>query len=267
MKVDADLVCPPRSLRELTRLKSLKVPMGMLGGKAEDPSEEVVTEPPPEPASLEARAQQLEDALAIPSIKRLELSFAEKTELELPESVGTLKALRHLKIRCFFMYPNSTGVSLTQLPASLGALSSLMSLTISALGLSSLPDSLGNLSSLRLLRLDRLSLLTALPESIGKLAALEDLDIVDCPAIRQLPSSLGSLRKLGTIVVADNARFKVLFGGVATPPALESLPDSLGNLPALHTLVLGALPNLKALPDSFSRLTSLEVRCCSFKDS
>lgn len=256
LAIRAPVVSLPRSLRQLSKLEILRVPLGKLGDLARSDEEhgEGIDEPPSEPASSESRARQMEDALRIPSIESLELSFAQETELGLPESIGALERLQRLKISCHDMSQYLPGDSLTQLPATLGSLRSLRALTIRNLGISSLPDSLGSLSSLRLLRLQRLPKLTAIPGSIGHLDALEDVCIEACLEIEQLPSSLGGLKNLTTLIVAQWWQ-----GDAAKRPALKCLPGSLGDLPRLKTLVLGGLPELTALPESFSRLTSLEV--------
>lgn len=127
-----------------------------------------------------------------------------------------------------------------------------------------LPHSLGTLRSLQRLHLLNLLELKAIPETIGQLHSLEDLRIENCPEITQLPGSLADLRSLATLVVGDvrlcEEVERLVFGPFIFEHKLECLPPSIGDLPALCCLVLQGLKRVVALPDTFTRLTTLEVR-------
>jgi len=71
--------------------------------------------------------------------------------------------------------------------------------------LQKLPDSLGKLSSLRMLRLS-----ACLALSIGKLRKLEYLDISLCECLKELPEKIGQLRNLEVLDMRECSKLKKL---------------------------------------------------------
>ena len=153
---------------------------------------------------------------------------------------------------------------LTQLPASIGSLSSLQVLRLGGNQLTSLPSTIAQLCSLETLGLN-CNQLQELPEAIGELCSLQSLRLHGNRLLK-LPESIGRLRTLRSLALGGNQ--------------LESLPESLGNLRSLEILALNSnrlsvLPtkalgglsslrafavegnDLSALPGSISRLSSL----------
>ena len=111
---------------------------------------------------------------------------------------------------------NSNGgfITLTELPESIGNLTSLVQLYIDDNELTSLPESIGNLSNLFYL-IANFNNLTALPDSIGNLSNLFFLDL-GYNEISYIPDSIGNLSNLQTLWIFDNQ--------------LSSLPESICNL-------------------------------------
>ncbi|MDP2948305.1 MAG: COR domain-containing protein [Chloroflexota bacterium] len=136
---------------------------------------------------------------------------------------------------------NLSNLDLTELPESLGELSSLKNLYLSANQLTELPESLGELSSLQHLDLSG-NQLTELPESLGQLSSLQHLDLFD-NRLTELPESLGRLSSLKNLALAVNR--------------LTALPESLGQLSSLQHLDLSG-NRLTALPESLGQLSSLQ---------
>ena len=111
---------------------------------------------------------------------------------------------------------NSNGgfTTLTELPESIGNLTSLVQLYIDDNNLTTLPESIGNLSNLFYL-VANFNNLTALPESIGNLSNLIFLDL-GYNEISYIPDSIGNLANLQTLWIFDNQ--------------LSTLPDSICSL-------------------------------------
>jgi Leucine-rich repeat (LRR) protein len=127
------------------------------------------------------------------------------------------------------------------LPESLGDMSSLISLDLSAReGLKTLPASLGNLTALEKLSLSSIELAT-LPDSIAQLKHLNCFDLYKCMNLSKLPCSIGDLESLVELRLTNCN-------------ALTELPESVGNLKCLKNLQLRECESLVKLPDSLTRL-------------
>ena len=131
---------------------------------------------------------------------------------------------------------------LTELPESIGNLSSLSQLNLGDTSLTELPESIGNLSSLSQLNLGDTSL-TEVPESIGNLSSLSSLDL-SFTKLTELPESIGNLSSLSSLDLHGTN--------------LSKLPESIGNIKSLQNLDLSYL-NLDAIPKSLLNL-QLEFR-------
>ena len=103
---------------------------------------------------------------------------------QLPESVGTLRGLKHLIF----------GSALREMPKSVGNLANLKTLVLFGTSVKTLPDSICNLLNLRELMIS-VSELIKLPDSIGNLKNLKTIDLND-NKIESLPESFGKLKNL-----------------------------------------------------------------------
>ncbi len=147
------------------------------------------------------------------------------------------------------------GRKLTELPESIGNLTSLKKLLLIGSPITKLPDSIGNLKSLNFLYL-RSNCLKKLPESIGHLKSLLELHIYNILVgkgkkrklqgnnqLTTLPDSIGELTSLINLGLSGNK--------------LSNLPDSIGELTSLKGLFLD-YNQLRTLPDSIGNLSSLK---------
>jgi len=180
---------------------------------------------------------------------------------KISESIGELKNLRDLDIRCYKIktLPNSIcklsslkeliiNGDLKELPETFGNLKSLRELRLSSNSMETLPDSFRNLRSLEILQIgkgmfshgDEKPVPLALPRSIGRLSSLKELTI-NVP-IRPIPDWLGGLSSLKTLYL--------------TTDTITSLPDSLCRLPSLKEFFIDC-PRLATLPENFGSLRSL----------
>lgn len=149
----------------------------------------------------------------------------------LPATLGDLSALRSLSLRLD---------SLTNLPAALGGLADLVALDLHGNELVTLPASLCDLSSLVYLNVQD-NVLTALPDSIGRLDSLCVL-AADGNQLATLPESFGGLEQLQYVLLQGNR--------------ISALPASIGDLSTLEHLALQG-NSLAELPASFGNLTAL----------
>lgn len=160
-----------------------------------------------------------------------ELSLTNTGLTSLPETLGELRQLRHLKL--------ATNQEMESLPASLTALPNLHTLQLTGNSLKELPLDLGRMQSLRTLELG-CGEYSSLPDSITELRHLTQLSVSHSRHIRELPENIGDMQGLQTLVLKGNAK-------------LARLPDSVGDLSNLHTLDLEGTA-LQALPQSLARL-------------
>jgi hypothetical protein len=116
----------------------------------------------------------------------------ESLTVTLPSVFQKFTALEHLHLR---------GVNV-ELPESLGHLSALKKLRLEFYGFSRLPKCLGNLDALEELTIV-VSSLETLPESLGNLNRLETISIFHCPPFSHFPTSLGRLKSLKKLVIRE----------------------------------------------------------------
>lgn len=155
--------------------------------------------------------------------------------------------------------------NLTELPPSIGFLSSLKKLSLWINRLKDIPESIGLLSSLESLNL-RVNYLKKLPDSIDCLKSLKELDLY-ANRIISIPSSIGSLNSLERLILSKNelTNLPVSMGSLSSlkildlsKNELELLPESIGLLTSLEILNLQQ-NNLDSLPDSIGNLSSLQT--------
>ncbi|MEJ2248423.1 MAG: leucine-rich repeat protein [Candidatus Lokiarchaeota archaeon] len=167
-----------------------------------------------------------------PNLEKLILSIRDKTIRSIPDSIGNLSTLRHLRLVNFLI---------KTLPETLGKLKNLEFLDIYKTQLSELPQSIGNLSNLKKIRIQECSNLETLPESFGNLESLNEIEIRNS-GLKCLPESFGNL--LCEKIIIDTCN-------------LERLPEKFGNMRYLKHLRLKN-NKLEALPESFGKLHNLE---------
>ncbi|GHV80426.1 hypothetical protein AGMMS49944_22170 [Spirochaetia bacterium] len=198
----------------------------------------------------------LEPLFKIGALEKIEIEgYCNKSETELPESIGNCRGLKTISLPRLVKIPewlrrlpalsklSLNGIKSTVLPDWIGELSSLTSLNLNNLcAVETLPDTMVNLPALTELRVTN-SRITSLPGEIGKITSLVTVTVSNTE-ITALPESIGNLASLVSLNVSDN-------------DGLSSLPDSIGNLHSLETLDLSST-NLVSLPDSIGNLTALK---------
>jgi len=190
--------------------------------------------------------QELRAVFAHP--QRIEALTIEDLDLpRLPPGLGTLTALKDLRLRCL--------EALEELPAEIGELRALERLDIdNGNGCSmnvTLPASIGRLTKLRVLILNgaldagHATIKTAktLPAAAEALVALEELDL-GRNQMRQLPVAVGKLAALRVLNLDYND--------------LRRLPPFVGELTKLRELHLSANGRL-TLPDTLKDLAGVKI--------
>ncbi|XP_043721131.1 receptor-like protein EIX1 [Telopea speciosissima] len=134
------------------------------------------------------------------------------------------------------------------IPSSIGNLSSLIELDLSATQLSGpIPTSIGNLSSLIELDLSATQLSGPIPATIRNLSSLRTLDLSNTQITGPIPMSIGGLSSLRTLHLS---------GTQITGP----IPKSIGGLSSLRYLDLSYNQKLDAtIPESIGELSELVV--------
>ena len=179
------------------------------------------------------------------------------TLVSIPDSIGDLKSLTQLRLRCNKLterigdLTSLTKLDLCQcfylvsLPERIGDLKSLTKLDLfNCKKLVSLPDRFGECKSLTSLNLKYCTSLVSLPDSIRDLKALETLDLEWCTELVSLPERFGQLKSLTELNLSHCKN-------------LTSLPERIGDLTSLTELDLRMCSKLVSLPDSIGGLESL----------
>jgi internalin A len=161
----------------------------------------------------------------------LDLSGSKLTEL--PAELGQLKNLTTLSL---------SYNQLTELPAELGQLKNLTTLSLSYNQLTELPAELGQLTNLTTLSLSS-NQLTELPPELGQLTNLTILSL-SYNQLTELPPELGQLTNLTTLSLSSNQ--------------LTELPPELGQLTNLTILSLSH-NQLTGVPAELGQLTNLTI--------
>lgn len=195
------------------------------------------------------------------NLKSLSLRCAAENE---PKFIGELTNLTELKLLCHYNGP---------VPAEIGNLKKLTSLTIGQTTTSAtadsynrftaLPEEIGNLENLTSLRLYGGFEGAAIPSAIGKLINLTTFQIQQTGFV-SLPEEIGNLKNIKVAYLHDN-KFKAIPAGMGRMESLTSIqmqnnklegniPDEIADLPNLNTLQLsnnklsGSLEVLTKIP-------------------
>ncbi|KAL6315391.1 hypothetical protein AAG906_000501 [Vitis piasezkii] len=174
--------------------------------------------------------------------KLRELNLSETAIIEVPSSIGHLKALQHLDL--------SYCKSLKRLSESICNLSSLETLILkefdlSFTGIEELPSSIGHLKALQHLDLSYCKSLRSLSESICNLSSLETLILAGCSNLKGFPEIKDDMKNLKMLDLGRTG--------------IEELPSSIGRLKALQHLDLSCCKSLRSLSESICNLSSLET--------
>ena len=199
--------------------------------------------------------KEYSEMVVLKNCKTQELNLNTSNLTELPPSIGFLSSLKKLSL-----WINR----LKSIPNSISSLSLLETLNIRVNYLKKLPDTIGSLKSLKELNLYA-NKLTSLPASIGSLSSLETL-ILSKNELMTLPDSFGSLSALRILDLSNN-ELEILPDSIGSLSSLEmlnlqqnnliSLPESIGNLSSLHTLSISK-NRLKNIPESLKLLKNLK---------
>ncbi|MFX0176472.1 MAG: leucine-rich repeat domain-containing protein [Candidatus Hodarchaeota archaeon] len=149
----------------------------------------------------------------------------------LPESIGKLKSLKHLKL-CFWK-------NLKYLPEAIGDLESLVLLDLRFCdSITSLPESIGNLPNLEGINLRECFRIEKLPDNIGELTSLHTLILKGCKKLDALPKSFKELNSLKFFDLR-NCNFK-------------EIPQSFIDLNNFKSIDVSGNPLHKEFNDDFS---------------
>lgn len=282
----------PESLSRLSRLTSLNLSPGIIGGDFQLPDffgsfpelktlivgSRLVTLPPSLTQLTKLRSLDISQAylLGTPpdqSLRRRnpppEPAVVESRARQVDFALG-LPALESLRLRL-------GGPQGCDFPRAICNLTNLRQLQIMSTGkqggLTHLPTSLGSLRNLTVLSISSMAV-SSLPASLGNLILLRQFHLSSLHQLTEIPESIGQMEaledlriqcchKLTQLPSSLGSLTKLVTLMLKDLPDLECLPDGIGNLPLLRRLDLGSLDKVQALPDDFSNLSALEVRSAS----
>lgn len=179
-------------------------------------------------------------------IKATYLDISANPFLEVEQVMNQLSNNQNLR------YLNLSYNKLTDLPANIGDLSTLVSLNLRGNKLTILPDEIGELASLNVLKVDnpdvylRTNQLVSLPPGLGRLTNLDSL-YLSGNKLKDLPDGFAKLSNLKFLDLSWNK--------------FESFPTeiiSLGNLSYLNL----AVNHVKTIPENIGNLVKLNYLNC-----
>lgn len=180
----------------------------------------------------------------------------------IPAGIGQLRTLRSLTLG---------GLAFESLPDSIGDLADLEELALDYCGAKTLPATIGKLGSLRELSLGYAESLTALPPEIGQLAKLEKLAFTNTP-VTSVPVELWNATRLKELALPQGVTsLPPGIGALASleslhlsPAALASIAEELPKLQSLKVLSTSVSGEAGTLPDEIGSLVGLEELAASF---
>ena len=184
----------------------------------------------------------------------LELSLIQAGITTLPAEIGQLCLLESLSV---------SNNAITEIPSEIGQLQNLKFLRLNNLRLTSLPAEIGSLSQLTYFSA-RGNDLEALPAEIGQLSALETLNL-SSNRLTSLPAEIGGLTSLKSMDMGGN-RITAIPGEIGQMSKLETLtlssnrmtelPGQIGQLSSLKDLIIDR-GDLASLPTEIGQLSNL----------
>ncbi|KAL6067139.1 Leucine-rich repeat (LRR) protein [Balamuthia mandrillaris] len=203
-----------------------------------------------------AFGHQLQQSMQFPKMTALTLAHNGLKQFPSELDLASMTMLEKLSL---------AGNELSALPAGIGSLYSLTSLSLVDNCVATLPDQeLAGLSQLNELLLQRNELSSLPPAALANLVVLKNLDLTS-NSITSLPPSIGGMTALKALLLGHNRLTELPeeFGNLVNlvtlklnDNALTSLPASIGNLVNLNEFYLGN-NELEELPPSFGNLTNL----------
>lgn len=212
--IDSNVESLPHTLSECRKLRILDItgsPMRELPNNGEGLSLEILRIDGVQLPTIAASFKNLHNLKELYVKERSGVVYYINRKSEIPESIGYLSSLKKLSL----LY-----LGKIELPSTIGSLANLEELSLCGSDISYLPDEICRLSKLTVLDLHYTGI-RKLPDNIGELWNLTKLDLSCTPIIR-LPISIGELEKLE---ILDLSYLK-----------LEYIPPELLNLQLHHSV-------------------------------
>ncbi|KAK3435798.1 hypothetical protein EUGRSUZ_C00513 [Eucalyptus grandis] len=183
-------------------------------------------------------------------LEHLEELVLDDTQIkEIPPCIGSLKKLKRISVRWFFLRTMKEYSLLEKIPYSIGKLGELVELDLSHTSIKELPESIGKLNKLKILNIGTCKI-ERIPSSIGKLQSLQELIAYSCHNLEgQILFDKGGLSSL-----------KILH---LNTTKISGLPENLDQLSSLEFLDLRECRELESLPKPPCSLSSLWLTCRS----
>jgi Leucine-rich repeat (LRR) protein len=179
-------------------------------------------------------------------LRKLKIAYM-KNLSEFPQSVKNLYNLKELNI---------DGADFESLPKEILLITNLESLSYihCECELSDFFDKLAMLPNLKILNMSHFSddYSEALPSSFIKLQRLEELHFPNWQHLNSLPDDIHKLQNLRVIDISNS---DIQCGDDAN---IQNLPESIGYLPHLEVIDIFGCQDLKQLPASFARISTLK---------
>lgn len=216
-------------------------------------------EAPVQLRELHIDAAKLQLPKSIGRLKHLEKIVLRCTMETLPEELFHVRSLKHLRLPTRMM----------RLPDSLANMTELQYIDLSGCtNLQTLP-SFRNLTGIQHINLNGCEKLQMFPDSFGNLIRLKSLSLVGCRELKISSETLKGISSLEFLDLSHCDRLEKFPKQVARQhllkimklqcPLLEELPPSLGNLKSLRELTLHCCHKLRDLPESVGELKQLRT--------
>jgi leucine-rich repeat protein SHOC2 len=254
----------PTSLAQLTHLKVLT-----LGGNAKLDLAQAfgVLAALPNLQILDLRQMHLH---RLPDVfyqlKHLKAVYLDDNPMSLENQIRVGANIHPIDTMSIYAIPQGTEIAV-EIPAEIGAYTSLQSLTISYIkGLQKIAPEIGNLKQLVELNLSLLDSLKTFPDVLEQLTALKKLYLDACTGLSAYPPSLYRAKQIHYLHLKNNG-FQVDMQQIKQMTWLKQLvldlpsPESLFDLTTLihlESLELGHNQHIQKLPEGFKALTKLQ---------